>query len=390
MTFERKNKAKRTLLTIVLLAFFGMTSSHALEMPFPTKDKPFAVKDSGVEVPHEYGGPVKWMDNDRVIFSAYRKDVPKSIAPEGLRIVIWDTVKNTVTPYAIGKLRCYSDGRIVYLTEPEVITQGKTVPKQKSGEMGSEQFVDLKANEVAGLLNPYSCNSYSSLGYKTHEEVNLSQLHGNILRLHEDHGYLDLYYRRKWVQTDLHTIRDVSGLPFVPTNKYKIKYYRPGQPPIELGIVKGGITNWLVFSKFANAYVLDQLIPDRRSVEASQPLRFPDGPPSVHMLSPDGELTTINYPYSLYNDSNRRSDRINITKLGLVIGMSTQSFRPMLVDTGMLLVRGEKVIKIMDGQVPDFDVSPDGCKVVFPHGELSNGSYPFTIKMINVCDSTHE
>jgi len=373
-----------------LLSICSLTVCHALEAPFPTRDKPFAVMDSGVEVPHEYGGPVKWMDNHRVIFSALRKDVPKSYAPDGLRIVIWDTVKNTVTPYVIGKLRCYNDGRIVYLTESEVITPGKTVPQQKAGEMGNEQFVDLMANKVAGFLNPYSCNTYISLGYTTWDEIFRPNPGMRVFRLHENHGFLDIFTnKRKWIETGSKSIREVTGFEYVPRNKYRIKYYRPGQPPIELGIVKGGITDQLVFSKYANAYVLDQLIPDRRSVELSQPNQFPDGPPAVHLLSPEGELTTIHYPYSLYNDSNRSAVRINITRLGLVIGMSTQSWEPMLVDTGMLLVRGDKIVKIMDGQVPYLDVSPDGCRIAFPQGELSNGRHPFTIKMIDVCSGTN-
>lgn len=371
---------------VALLSICGLTVGHALEAPFPSREKPFAVKDSGVEVPHEYGGPVKWMDNDRVIFTALRKDVPKNYAPEGLRIVIWDTAKNMITPYADGKLRCYNDGKIAYQTEAtKYISRGVAIEKGKIGEMGKEQLVELGASDPNWLFNPYSCNSYRSLGYSTWDEIHRPTLGMHILRLHEDHGYLDLYTnKRKWVETDPKSIREVTGLPFVPENKYRIKYYRSGLPLIELNSVVGGITS-PVFSKYANAYVLDQLIPDRRSVEASQPHQFPDGPPTVRLLTPEGKLTTIKYPDNLYNDSKKRAQKINVTRSGLVIGLPTQSFRPMLGDTGMLLVRGDKVIKIMDGQVPDLDVSPDGCKIAFPNGELSNGSYPFTIKIINVC-----
>lgn len=175
------------------------------------------------------------------------------------------------------------------------------------------------------------------------------------------------------------------------SNKYHIKYYRPGkEEPIELNSVRGGISGRTpVFSKYANAYVLDQLIPDRKSVELSQPNRFPDGPPTVRLLTPEGYLTTIKYPESLYNDSNRKAVKIDVSRAGLVMALPTQSWRPMLVDTGMLLVRGEKIVKIVDGQVPDLAVSLDGCKIAFPHGELSNGRHPFTIKMIDVCSGTN-
>lgn len=399
----RKRNAKLSPLIqiIALLIFFGIASSHALEMPFPTRELPFAVKDSKLEGALNNGGAVKWMDNDRVIFSAFRKDVPRSSDPEGLRIVIWDTAKDSVTPYAEGKLLCYNEGRIVYQTEAtKFISRGVAIEKGKIGEMGKEQSVELGASDTNWLFNPYSCNSYGSLGYSTWDEIHRPNPGMRILRLREDHGYLDLYTNnRKWVETitqkggetgpKLIQLREVTGIEYVPENKYLIKYYRPGQPPIELGIVNGGITGRPVFSKYANAYVLDQLIPDRRSVEASQPHQFPVGPPAVHLLSPEGELTTIKYPDNLYNDSKRRAQKINVTRSGLVIGLPTQSFRPMLGDTGMLLVRGDKVIKIMDGQVDDVDVSPDGCKVVFRHAELNNSAYLCTIKMINVCSGTN-
>lgn len=398
MKVFQKSNLKPTFQIIALLIFFGIASSHALEMPFPTRELPFAVKDSKLESALEYGGPVKWMDNDRVIFSAFRKDIPRSDDPEGLRIVIWDTVKNTVTPYADGKLRCYNDGRIVYLIEnTKIISRTESASKQKMGEMGKEQLVESKTGDLNSLLNPFSCNSYHSLGYTTYDEIHRPNPGMRILRLREDHGYLDLYTNnRKWVETitqkggetgpKLIQLREVTGIEYVPENKYPIKYYRPGQPPIELGIVRGGITDRPVFSQYANAYVLDQLISGKGSGSAM--LRLPDGQRyTVRLLSPEGEITTLTYPDALYQRTGTRE--INVSRIGLLIASVHQSFRPTLVDTGLFLARGEKVVKIMDGQVGDVDVSPDGCKVVFRHAELNNSAYPCTIKMINVCSGTN-
>ncbi|MDD2685487.1 MAG: hypothetical protein PHY62_04960 [Gallionella sp.] len=219
---------------------------EALEAPFPTRDKPFAVKDSGVEVPPKYGGLVKWMDNDRVIFSALRKDVPKNINPEGLRIVIWDTVKGTVAHYADGKLRCYSDGNIAYQTEStKFVSRGVAIEKGKTGELGKELLIEAGAAAPLWLINPYSCKSYGSLGFTSRDEIVRPDPLMHILRLREDHGYLDLYTKgQQVIEKGLNgrvTIRQVTRLPFVPENKYHIKYYRTGKAEaIELNSVRGG------------------------------------------------------------------------------------------------------------------------------------------------------
>lgn len=383
------------------LALFGIASSHALEMPFPTRELPFAVKDSKLEGALEYGGPVKWMDNDRVIFSSFKPGAKKYPAGETSQIVIWDTTKNSVTIYADGFLQCYSDGRVIYQTDRKFESDGKSSETRRIGEMGKEQEESLQYSPGTFNLhhpyNSYSCNTYSSLGYTTYDEINRPNPGMRILRLREDHGYLDLYTnKRKWVETitqkegetgpKLIQLREVTGLEYVPENKYPIKYYRPGQPPIELGIVRGGITDRPVFSKYANAYVLDQLISGKGSGSAM--LRLPDGQRyAVRLLSPEGEITTLTYPDALYQRTGTRE--INVSRIGLLIASVHQSFRPTLVDTGLFLARGERAVKIMDGQVSSVDVSPDGCKVVFRHAELKNSAYPCTIKMINVCSGTN-
>lgn len=398
MVFERKNKAKLTLLTIVLLAFFSMTSSHALEMPFPTRDKPFAVTDSGVEVPHEYGGLVKWMDNDRVIFSAYRKDVPRSNVPEGLHIVIWDVAQGKVTHYADGKLRCYSDGNIAYQTEAtKFVSRGVAIEKGKTGELGKELLIEAGAADPLWLINPYSCKSYDSLGFTSRDKIVRPDPLMHILRLREDHGYLDLYTKGQQViekePNGRVTIRQVTRLPFVPMNKYHIKYYRTGEKePIDLNSVRRGISK-PVFSKYANAYVLDQLISGKGSGSAM--LKLPDGErSSVRLLSPEGKIETLTYPDSLFQITS--ATEINVSRAGLLIVASAgERFNPRSKTTGLFLARSEKVVKLVNESVNSLDVSPDGCKVVFRQGILNGGwmpieGHPFTIKMINVCDSTHE
>ena len=327
------------------------------------------------------------------IFSSFKPGAKKYPAGETSQVVIWDTVKDSVTVYADGFLQCYSDGRVIYQTDRKFESGGKWSETRRIGEMGKEQEESLQYSPGTFNLhhpyNSYSCNTYSSLGYTTYDEINRPNPGMRILRLREDHGYLDLYTnKRKWVETGPKSIREVTGLEYVPENKYQIKYYRPKQSPIELHSIPGGIGMTPVFSKYANAYVLDQLIPNKRSVEASQPLRFPDGAPTVRLLSSSGEITVLTYPNALY-DSSINANEIAVSRAGLLIASAHQSFRPMLGDTGLFLARGEKAIKIMDGQVSSVDVSPDGCKIVFRHAELNNSAYPCTIKMINICFGTN-
>jgi hypothetical protein len=372
-----------------LLIICGMASSHALEMPFPTRELPFAVKDSKLEGALNNGGAVKWMDNDRVIFSSSKPGAKpedkRYPTGETSQIVIWDTTKDSVTVYADGFLQCYSDGRVIYQISYG-FDGGLWTEKRRVGEMGKEQDMSLSWPGSPPLergYNNYSCNSYSSLGYTTWQEIYRPQSSFNVARLHEDHGYLDLYTKQKLI----------PGVKFYRENDYPIKYYRPGQPPIELGIVRGGITGRPVFSKYANAYVLDQLIPDRRSVEASQPHQFPVGPPAVHLLSPEGEITTLTYPDALYQITT--AYRINISRAGLLIAAAAgERFNPSWKTTGLFLARGEKVVKLVNDYVRSAEVSPDGCKVVFRHGITDGAGHevagrPYTAKMINVCSGTN-
>jgi len=394
--FQKRN-LKLNSLIIALLIFFGIASSYALEMPFPTRELPFAVKDSKLEGALNNGGAVKWMDNDRVIFSSFKPGAKKYPAGETSQIVIWDTTKDSVAVYADGFLQCYSDGRVIYQISYG-FDGGLWTEKRRVGEMGKEQDMSLSWPGSPPLerdYNNYSCNSYSSLGYTTWQEIYRPQSSFNIARLHEDHGYLDLYTnKRKWVETGPKSIREVTGIEYVPENKYPIKYYRPGQPPIDLGIVRGGITGRPVFSKYANAYMLDQLIRDRRSEEASQPRMYPDGQrPAVRLLSPEGEITALTYPDALFQITS--ATEINVSRAGLLIVASAgERFNPRSKTTGLFLARGEKVVKLVNDSVNSLDVSPDGCKVVFRQGVLNGGGMPIegnpiTIKMINVCSGTN-
>ncbi len=374
-------------LLLALLATCNL-SAFALEVPFPTRENAFVPLDSGIDtVPSAIPGKIKWMDNNRVIFTALRHDVPHNPVvsyppPEEQRIVIWDTVDNTVTPYADGLLLCYNDGNIAYTSESARYTAQGAVSKVKIGVMGKEVEVEKIPNtngspSIAGLFNSVSCHSYSNFGYTSLNEIFHPESSREVVRLHEDHGYLDLF-----------SVQQNPGSPnaFIPKNTYPIKYYRPNQAPIELHSVPGGITRQApVFSNYANAYVLDQLITSKPFDQMQVLPRFPDGAANVRLLTPEGKISTINYPARLYRDVKINILGVNVTRAGLVVALLPELNAPTREDKGLLLIRGEKFIKIMEGPSPELDVSPDGCKIAFSNGELSNARYTYRLKMINVC-----
>lgn len=343
--------------------------------PFPTRDYPFEVKDSGVEVQVDAATVVGWLDNEQVIFSALKPGEPRlqgavfhaNRKPQNApgRVVMWNTRNGEVKQYSEGKLACSHGGFVsIWYDVTDSIT-GKTGSRTRTGYLGREE--DKRAWQPGDPVRHrdwHTCLIYDGPPKKPAPD------HW-VFNLREEDGFLAV------------------GLKGKPNNpKDPVILIRPDGTrqllPITWPEVQGA---W--WNDWAGVYLLAQMLNSGHTV--------PPKPDYLPVLHPDGRLERYRIPdsYSLRNTTRLAV----ITRRGFVVtneAIFVGALFPNKAQSGAYLIRGEQVVRLvpwlvgneraaLDNSHRGIAVSPDGCKLAFKHGEGERYKTAHTIKMIDVC-----
>lgn len=363
------------ILALGLAAANRPAGAFEFDGPFPTRDYPFEVKDSGVEVQVDAATVVEWLDNEQVIFSALKPGEPRlqgaifhaDRKPRNApgRVVVWNTRTGEAKQYSEGKLACSHGGFVsIWYDITDPIT-GKTESRTQTGYFGHEE--DKRAWQAGDPVKHrdwHTCLIYDGPPKQPAPD------HW-VYSLREEDGFLAVGLKEK---------------PNDP--KAPVILIRPDgarQPlPIAWPEVQGA---W--WNDWGGVYLLAQAYDGGHNV--------PPKPDLLLMLHPNGLVERHRIPpnYSRINTTHLAV----ITRRGFVVtndAIFVGALIPNKAQSGAYLIRGDKVVRLvpwlvgneraaLDNSHRGIAVSPDGCKLAFKHGEGERYKTAHTIKMINVC-----
>lgn len=347
------------------------------EGTFPTREYPFAVKDSGVEVRVDEDTVLEWIDADKVIFSALKPGEPrlqdalfhadrKSHEAPG-RVVVWDTRTGDIKDLGEGKLHCAYRGYVSYYWEIPNPTTGKPEAFFKKGMYGSEVASrGWRPGDPPRHRDTFTCQGFD--GPRQPEVTDC------------------WVYQLRVADGVVATSR--KGQAADP--KAAAILMRPDGTRHTLDLPQREVQGaW--WNDWAGVYLLAQL---RSGGKVSPREDF------LPILYPDGRIEQYRIPdsYSL-----RESTRLAvITRRGFVVTndrVFTGAFMSNKSTSGAYLMREGQVVRLVPWLVGNersfFDnthrgmaVSADGCKLAFKHGEGDRYKVKHTIKMIDLCEPT--
>lgn len=351
-------------------------SLHAFEFsgPFPTKDYPYKIHKSGEEVCTDCPSVVAWLDNDRVIFTRLKKGEPflqmtvaNPFAFNG-ETVVWDTKKDTVTPYHDGMLWCsfqrYSN--ICFNQNGQSQETSFSFFGYESQEQTKRYW--QKGEPIKAHLDRYTCLTYDGSRFKP-DTPNWTY------PLREQDGVVDLGWKKD--RND-------------PRSSTPVGVIRPDGKRIDLSLKVGNISGvW--WEEWAEVYILKMFLHGALSVP-----KIATKPDTLVYLYPDGTLGTYELPLSYW--WTKTTVRAAITKKGIVVVNEQADVLPAgKRESGAYLVRGDKMVRLNDWYVGNekagYDnihrgiaVSPDGCKIAYKHTDGPRFKTVSTIQMINLCE----
>ncbi len=203
MTKCKRYKYKQLLLSLIgcLLVFispFGL--AFEFEGDFPSREYPFEIKSSGIEVRADESTKVEWLDDHRVIFSAlnpgeprlqskkYRKDHETINAPG--RVVIWDTRNGGIEDLGEGRLHCSYQGYIQITWDKINASSGVSEVFVKSGILPNfKEHPGWREGQPRRYQDMHTCRIYDKL--RTEPAPDHWHIH-----LKEEDGFLDLGPRK--------------------------------------------------------------------------------------------------------------------------------------------------------------------------------------------------
>lgn len=359
---------------ILLIAPLNV-SAFEFSGPFPSRDYPFPVKESGVEVQVDEATVVEWLDNEQVIFSALKPGEPRlqgklhhadgqdHFAPG--RVVVWNTRTDQIQDLGEGKLHCAYRGYVSYYWEVPNPSTGKPEAFFKKGMYGQEvSMPGWRPGNPPKHRDKFTCQLFDGPATATAPEYWTYQL-----RVQD--GVL------------ARTLKGQSN----PENNPAL-WVRPDgiRQPLAMAWPEMQGAWW---EDWAGVYLLRQML-DRSNTNPSRQTLLP-------LLEPDGNVLRLpiaqKFSYSMLTSLTALTRRgIVVTNDAIWVG----ALIPNKDKSGAYLIRGEQVIRLVDWLVGNeragFDnthrglaVSPDGCKLAFKHGEGERRKVKHTIKMIDLC-----
>lgn len=356
------------LLSLALL--FQPVVAFEFSGPFPDRDYPFPVKESGVEVQVDEATVVESIDDEKVIFSAlkpgeprlqgkgYHADRKDHFAPG--RVVVWNTRTDEIKDLGEGKLQCAYRGYVSYYWKLPNPSTGLAESWFREGRYGTENVIPgYRPGNLPKHQDKFTCETFDGPRTATAPEYWTYQL-----RVQD--GVL------------AHTLKGKSNPAHNP-----VIWVRPdgSRQPLAMAWPEMQGAWW---EDWAGVYVLRQLVHQNpRSV--------------LPVLHPDGTVQRL--PLSPKFASVLSSRLAALTRRGIVLtndAIWEGALFPNKFTSGIYLVRDGKVARLVDWIVGNehasFDnthrglaVSPDGCKLAFKHTVGERLKAPHTIKMIDLC-----
>ena len=363
---------RRTWQVLLVPLFLLIRPVAAFEFsgPFPDRDYPFPVKDSGIEVQVDEATVVEWIDNEQVIFSAlkpgeprlqgkaYHADRQDHFAPG--RVVVWHTRTDDIKDLGEGKLYCAYRGYVSYYWKVPNPATGQPESWFKKGQYGQEVVMPgYRSGDPPKHRDKFTCQLYDGDSGATAPEYWTYQL-----RVQD--GIL------------ARTLKGKSN----PENNPVI-WVRPdgSRQPLAMAWPEMQGAWW---EDWAEVYVLRQLV--HQKAQAVLPVLHPDGTVQRLPLSPKFSAVLSSHLAAL-------------TRRGIVLtndAIWEGALFPNKFTSGIYLVRDGKVARLVDwiigNERASFDnthrglaVSPDGCKIAFKHATGERLKARHTIKMIDLC-----
>lgn len=368
-------KKSRHLLVLLSLALLSnLAAAFEFSGPFPERDYPYPVKESGVEVRVDEATVIEWLDNEKVIFSALKPGEPR-LQDKGYnrgqdrtapgRVVVWNTRTDEIKDLGEGKLHCAYRGYVSYYWEVPNPTTGQLEAWFKKGLYGQEAVMPgYRPGNPPKHQDKFTCEIFDGPRTATAPEYWTYQL-----RVQD--GILAAALRGK------------SNSRADPVLRV-----HPDGSRQPLGMTWPEMQGaW--WEDWAGVYVLRQML--EQQSPSSKPVVLP-------ILRPDGTVQRLPIPWKY---SSRMNTMLTaLTRRGIVAtnnAIWSGALIPDKFQSGAYLLRDDKSVRLVAWLVGNeragFDnthrglaVSPDGCKLAFKHGEGERLKVKHTIKMIDLCE----
>lgn len=201
-------------------------------------------------------------------------------------------------------------------------------------------------------------------------------------------------------QSDGLWFRDSDGyIPYIPPGKKrnrdtdKAVWVRPGKPPLALPILRKEITGGrAIYLAYSGQYLLNEFDSqgssdtDRRLAGRTWGDRPYDLTP-YRLLSRDGSIAEIPYPYVLQDYGIRSFDKLIPTRVGYLFGaVLDRHFSLFLLQEDRVIRFWGKPVRFKDGDsISGLTLSPDGCKIVFRRARDWLPATRKHVTIINMC-----
>jgi hypothetical protein len=295
------------------------------------------------------GGPIKWLDNERVLFPSNDK-----LAPSGgpARMTVWKPVTGQVEFFQPWRMDvCVEDGQVVYGVND---TTGKNVTYYRGPVENPQEYPSPRPNMY--MRRNYGCGWEE----KDIREERIKFPYRIKLR---GQNYLEIFGENEF------SIPDVR-------NEKVVYFEREDATPVTLPNYKNMPDTYSIkHIEWRNAYLI------------SPNHYHPNRPPHLWWLERNGRVLEEPLPASLPFPMEGGIDFFPTPK-GIFIHYSGGDPRK---DSGGYLLKDGNLERIFSDSGRGVELSPDGCRVVFDHAQnfkdyLSKVKPHRTLKMIDFCN----
>jgi hypothetical protein len=336
-----------TLCCVGLLATSASVGSDSQVSPY----------DTGITIGDSPSGSATWLDDERLLITALTKGANPHAFPPDTRVLLLN-VQNRQVRVIAERARVWSidEDRTSFVVGPWPWGQyagGQRFSLPKGGDVVDQGRIDLPAPSP-----PKSPSLPCADGRVMCQTLGRKQ-----------DGYL--YVDQKTYETKAR-----QGLG----TEIPLMWAQPGKPPIALPMLLSDFAR-ARYLAFLGKYLLEP------------PMRAP-----FRLLSLDGSVETIPYPALGVDAQTEMFGSLLVTQAGVVITKAEKQMRGgMLHGSMLLLIPPDRFVTLvsnssyLDGSLWIFNLSPDGCSIVYSRNTasrlsslLNNGS-PRSLSIVNVC-----
>jgi len=354
----------------LLIPLLSACSADARDAKRKIEEKSFKVIDTGLEIMSccstssaSLGRIAFWLNNDLIAVNAMQ-DVPDANKKELQRIMLVEakTGKSRVLLES-AELFCWNDERQI----------------ASVASVGGE-------DRITRLINLTNLGSYSEL-------KGSSDLSHHICRsplLSRPQGAIAASLR----ESDGYILLSQADNSFDPAKTGV--WYRPGMPPVDLEILVDELPERLPqYLAYSGKYLLNKWDSQHNSSTdkrlAGATWKRPYDLTPYRLLSLDGKVEEIPYPYIIFEYGLQYFGELLPTKAGILINNTGQGKG----EHGLFLLNGYKLTRIWGGSgwfdkgrgevATGLQLSPDGCTIVFARYSDWRLTAKKPISLMNLC-----